>query len=472
MSNPDQPLPNPDALTPISKPVTSPTRPIDPARIQADAQRKHEASISTNLGLKLTGLQLDLLDAESTGMPDAREAYEALANIQHTYPALFGVRPKEVTEKPEIDTTPAEKTDDAASSLPEDHIKELGVDLSSKKGVEEEIAFLEPRVAQEGERILGINVDAPYTSTLLNDLRLLRSTYDRVDDAIERNDRAQGAYQSDVNRARESLQQYIPKAAEQEHLQWLHGLSKFEEHVQGRPASLLPEIAWVENMGARHGAIGSVRFGDVKGGIAAFREEVPAQTESMRVVVKTAKRGETEQRSMENRKKIIEEAYLLKQIREQQRTLFPDSDSHVPDSELVMLNGEPALILEEVTERFNTNSLDKYKDALSQYCQLNQAINSLGFTCSDRKPTDFYWIPDQKRLVVLDWNAVGFATDSRKRDELANGLMAFVHVGLRKENTEIAKSPIYQKINKYYEDMVKGKMHTLDEVINLLGEQQ
>lgn len=142
MSNPDQPLLKPEASTPISKPTAPPARPIDPERIQTDAQRKHEASISTNLGLKLTGLQLDLLDGEFADMPDAREAYEALAKIRDSYPTLFGTNPKDTRSQPREDAEPAtaQKIGDEASaeSYPvTDHTRHIVEELQALQKLNE-----------------------------------------------------------------------------------------------------------------------------------------------------------------------------------------------------------------------------------------------------------------------------------------------------------------------------------------------
>lgn len=162
------------------------------------------------------------------------------------------------------------------------------------------------------------------------------------------------------------------------------------------------------------GAVATIYRGSVKGGIPGLRGSPTASTESMPVAVKTTTidaRVSIDRSTAEDVLATIEEAYVLDSIRRTQRSVYPGSRPFVPDSVLLQnYRGVPALVMEYIDHKYD---IYRQKDTLTpaqlrslsvQYFQLQDVIHTAGFTCNDVKGGDFFYKPEEDRLIVLDWN--------------------------------------------------------------------
>jgi hypothetical protein len=109
-----------------------------------------------------------------------------------------------------------------------------------------------------------------------------------------------------------------------------------------------------------------------------------------------------------------EEAFTLDLIRQKQYQLFPDSQSHVANSEFVSIEGKIGLLMESVgndqalysLKRQELLTAEMVKNALLQYFEVISTIHELGHGIRDKKFEDLRYNPDTNRLVVLDWNVL------------------------------------------------------------------
>lgn len=162
------------------------------------------------------------------------------------------------------------------------------------------------------------------------------------------------------------------------------------------------------------GALGTVYKGKARGGIPGLRGEGTASSEQEPVVLKAPtidSRVSLDYRTAQDVLNSIEEAYVLDLIRITQKSLYPGTRPFVPDSVLLQnYRGAPALVMEYVDHEYDiyrqrdTLTPEQLRSASVQYFQLQDVIHTAGFTCNDVKGGDFFYKPEEDRLIVLDWN--------------------------------------------------------------------
>src|SRR3989338_2948733 len=115
---------------------------------------------------------------------------------------------------------------------------------------------------------------------------------------------------------------------------------------------------------------------------------------------------------------IIDEEKVIHLLQAKQEEMFPGTPSHFPAARLIEINEKPALVLEfmEESSHMSGSEMEKVfqshqeraKDVLRQYMEILEVVFALNLQTTDRKLDDFYYIPENGRLVVLDWNSTGF----------------------------------------------------------------
>lgn len=155
--------------------------------------------------------------------------------------------------------------------------------------------------------------------------------------------------------------------------------------------------------------------------------------QTKKVVVKMAKLsdGDSVKTASENQRLLQvfndanrKEQQILKSLRDKQQQLYPDSPNLVPDSIGVQAKTDFVLVMEMMPEAnvFSTswtNGLiteDQALDALVQHFRLIKTAHDIDVSFPDTKEPDYYYFPDEKRYVRLDWNAIKPASESGHSD--------------------------------------------------------
>lgn len=177
----------------------------------------------------------------------------------------------------------------------------------------------------------------------------------------------------------------------------------------------------------------TVKRARARGGIDGLRQGTQ-DGEPVQIAVKIPKRTDTPNAPKEfNDEKfqywvnsIRSEGIVLDRIRAKQQELFPGSQSHVPDSVLVNLNGLPAVAMELIPSSHSIwRALDtpqQAQDALVQYGELVATMHALGIAVSDRASSDVYLDKERNRLFILDWNIVNSITPDRVKNDYFNAI--------------------------------------------------
>lgn len=164
------------------------------------------------------------------------------------------------------------------------------------------------------------------------------------------------------------------------------------------------------------GAISVVRAGKLVGGLDALRG-LPHGQDAVQVAIKMRlKEGDTYNKPSFSKEAtadfMTKELFTLNILREKQRELFPQTPSFVVNSQGVVIDGEPAIVMERIPREsamFSYNQLEhmtqeQVQMALVEYFEALTTLHALDITCNDRKGGDLFYLPEQNRLVILDWN--------------------------------------------------------------------
>ena len=91
------------------------------------------------------------------------------------------------------------------------------------------------------------------------------------------------------------------------------------------------------------------------------------------------------------------------------------------------VGGRPGLVMELLSrenwlyrsaEKITKDNPGRLKNICEQYFEVLTTAHALGLNVGDKKGDDLYYIPEQERLVVLDWNVV---TDTELNEARAKG---------------------------------------------------
>lgn len=110
------------------------------------------------------------------------------------------------------------------------------------------------------------------------------------------------------------------------------------------------------------------------------------------------------------------------------RDLPPEQSKMIPAFQRASVGEERVLLIEQMSSEDSLLEYMKrehtYRDRLSWekhawelatlYTQFIYQLHLLGLTCNDRKLGDFYYIPAQNRLVILDWNVIEDRRNSKR----------------------------------------------------------
>lgn len=229
------------------------------------------------------------------------------------------------------------------------------------------------------------------------------------------------------------------------------------------------------------GVVGTVFTGRAKGGVDGLQGR-PATSEVLPVAVKATAlgSGRIDHSEAKNILGTIEEAHTLEAIRREQQRLYPGSMPLVVDSVLLQnYRGVPALIMEYVNPRDglwrqnDTLTPQQLKSACVQYFKLLDVIHNAGFTCNDKKGGDIFYLADEDRLIVLDWNVTEPISTPPEQENI-RAMNADLLIGLEMFRKVLQKrSPEIDKVFKSFEQRIYDSVSAdlvfdVDEIIRAL----
>ncbi len=251
----------------------------------------------------------------------------------------------------------------------------------------------------------------------------------------------------------------------------------------------LPDISGLKVFKTSESMLGkgyrnTVYRGEVKGGVPGLRGDHTALGETLHVAVKTTT-VDTRQIDLQtagNILAIIEEAYVLSAIRNKQQELYPGSNTFVPDSVLAQnYQGVPALVMEHVDRstlllrQKDRITPQQMRSAFVQYFQLQDVIHQAGFTCEDVKGGDFFYNPDEDRLIILDWNVTTPINSPPVTSDIQRMNANFL-IGLKFFEEEMAKNltpeaiKVFQSLQQRIKIQEKTTLFDVQEIITAMKE--